>query len=374
MLIKINGELCSAAPEEGAAGGSSLGNEGEASGGEGSEGESSDGGEAQLNNEGLGDEGDADFAGEFNLDDFLSYDPFEKGSRTAKQEEEPKGDGKEPTEAEKLAAAEAKQGQEKPGGEKAPASKAPAEDPEKALALQQIQTLQAQIQQMQQQMASGQQQAPAGAAPAEDDEKAAYTKADQEVRQTLPPYQFNIPDSVMQNLGSDDPAKIKAGLGEFAQGVAQVTHYNVMMQMAQKNREMEKRLIEQSVNQVRSTTKQEESVATEKQKINNDFYGAFPSLNKPELKMLIQSTAASLVKEMGVTEWNENFRNALGNRVKMLLGQSGQNEGPPPNQEAQQGQQQRKPGQRFNAGSGAGRSNTGKATDELDDIANTLLG
>lgn len=366
MLIKIDGELRSMAPEGGEAGGAGMGDTGagDAGGEQDAEGQQA---AAESDDDSLDGEDDPNFSGEFNLDDFLAYDPFAKKEQQAKQEEEPA-----PARPEEEPVAKKPEGDE-PAAAPAAGSNAPAGamTPEMQLLLDQNRQLMQQLQQIQQ---GGQQQQ----ATAEDDETEAYQKADQEIRQTLPQYQFQIPDSVMQKMGSEDPAKIREGLAEFAQGIAQVTHYNVMMQSRHYNHQMEKRLLEKSVSEVKTRAQAEESVASEKKKINNDFYGKFPALNKPEYKFLVQSTAASLAQEMGVTQWNQAFRDALGNRVLALLGQAGVNQGPQPNdpngQQPPQQQQKRKPGQRFNAGSGAGRANNGKPDGVVDDIADTLFG
>ena len=173
----------------------------------------------------------------------------------------------------------------------------------------------------------------------------------------------------MQKFSSDDPATVQAGLSEYATGIAQVTHYNVLAQMRQEMAALREELLKESVDNFKQVSERETQEQTQRSAISNDFYGKFPELDKPELKLFVQMQAKQLAQQYGVQGWNENFRDTLGAHVKKILGMSGQ--GPRPDEDPDP-KKPGKSGQRFNSGSGAGRSKPSGKKDELADISDTL--
>ncbi|WP_417436496.1 hypothetical protein [Idiomarina abyssalis] len=369
MLIKINNQLCSEAPDEGAAAGgggaeASAGAEsGATDGGDsGSDSDSDSGAEAALT--------DGQDFGDFNLDEFLAYDPFGEGSQGtdtnsagAENNNSSTQEGAAAPADSGAAATEAADGKGS-GKESTPPQEK--ESPEIQLLRDQVARMNAAMQQMQQQAEqAGQQVAPAAQTP-EAQQKARH----EAVAGRLPPYQFQIPDSVMSKMGSDDPAQIRAGLGEFAQGVAQVTHYNMSMQMEERLEAMKAELLQESVQTFKQTTQAEQQEQQQKTAVFEDFYGKFPELNKPEMQLFVQTQAKLLAQQYGVQQWNPQFRDQLGEHVKKVLG-IGSKPGPLP--DAAPGKGKTKPATRFNAGSGAGRQ-TSTQTDLGSDILDTLMG
>lgn len=392
MLTKINGVLMSEAvdgSESGAGGtgdagaGSDAGSQGTSDGGDAGGESGGDSGESAFGQSQA--DGQGDFGGDFDFDKFLAYDPFGEGSQTGitpgqepKKEEGAQGQQdpiKEPAGQQKDPAKNTGQGDQGPMGKdtKQPGQEEK-ENPELVLLRNQVQALTQMLNQQQQhtqQATQGQGQNQGQKTPEQ-----IQQERHQNIAKSLPAYAMNIPDSVMQKMGSDNPNDIRSGLAEFAQGVAQVTHYNVAMQMEERLAKLEQDMLEKSVQTFKQTTQAETAATEQKNAVFKDFYGKFPELKKPELQYLVQHTAKQLAQQYGVTGWNENFRDMLGEHVKKVLGMpAGQdpssNAGG--NQGNGQGQQQQKGGgQRFNAGSGAGRNNASK--DDLSaDIADTLF-
>jgi uncharacterized membrane protein len=377
MLIKIDGVLMSAAPGEGSAGGSASTDAGavgqessnEESGNE-SGGESANGGQ-----DAEGAESD-DFANDFDFDTFLQYDPFAN----------PTGAGKE---AESGAEGEQGASQKAVGEEKAPEAgktgqgdQGPQAGTGQELGQQvkdspEMVLLRNQVQQLTQLLNQQQQQAAAQAGQAGQDSQPAGQKTPEQIQQErhqsvaskLPPYQFQIPQDILQKMGSDDPGQVTAGLQEFAKGVASVTHYNVAMQFEERIAELEKQILEKSVQTFKQTTQAESEQKKAQESVFNDFYTAFPELNKPELQLFVKMQAQQLAQQYGVQQWSKEFRDQLGTHVKKVLGMGVTQD--PPSNGGTQTKETRKPGTRFNAGSGAGRQNG--SNDVVDDIAATLL-
>jgi len=380
MLTKIKGVLMSPAPAEGESGGTSTGSESNSSAAEStnaSEAESGSGGEGDGNSEGVTsdashEDDQSNFADGFDFDQMLAYDPFKQPAET---------------QSESQSADPAKQqGQETADGERqtGQGQQAPAETTEKTKGQEakespELKLLREQNQQLIQALNNMQQNAEQTAATKTAEQAQKGQQTEEQVRaqrhetiaKSLPGYQFNIPDTVMQKMGSDDPAQIRAGLGEFAQGVAQVTHYNMAMQMEERFEKLRQELLQESVQNFRQTTQQEEAVKKQQSEVFNDFYGKFPELNKPELQEFVKMQAKLLAQRYGVPRWNESFRDTLGEHVKTLLGLGQQ--GPQPDADKGQGGQPTVPGKRFSAGSNSGRQNSG-APSLPDDIADTLLG
>ena len=384
MLIKVNNILQSQAPDEGNAAGGAATDGGESqvtsAGGEQTT-KASEGGDGAGADSSTSDDTSDGFVEDFDFDQFLTFDPFKdngevQGTKSGKTAEtKAEGDNASGTTSTTASTGtqQTGQGQQTPA---TPAEKQPGqvakESPEMALLRQQNQQLLQALNQIQQQVvtqpAGTQAQTSTPAQTPEDKQKQWH----ESVAKSLPAYQMRIPDEILQKMGSDDPNVIRAGLAEFAQGVAQVTHYNVAMQMEQRLEALEQKLLEKSVSTFKQQTQAEQEAEKARTAIQKDFYGTFPELDKPELKLFIQTQAKLLAEQYGVNSWNESFRNALGEHVKRILGIGTQ--GPQPDAQQNQGKgQERKPGVRYSAGSGQGRVQS-SPEGLVDDIASTLLG
>lgn len=371
MLRKIDGIWSSMAP---------AGEHGAESGSSGGEAAASDSGESSSEGEGTGDSGGGDsdgaaadsgaqdgddFGGDFDFDQFLEYDPFKQDPSPAPEKKEEKSGKEEGAKADKDGEKSTGDGTGVGEGKKAESG----DKSELELLKEQIAADREELRKLKEQNKPAAEEGKK--APQTDEEKA---KARHEaVMKSLPPYKFNIPKDVMEKLGSDNPADIQAGMSDFASGVAQVTHYNVLAQMEDRFEKLRDELLKESVSTLKETTKAEESAKKERDTIANDFYGKYPELDKPELRLFIQAQARQLAEEYGVNGWNEKFRDALGERVKKVLNLGG-NQGPQPNEDAKGEEErgQKKPGVRFAAGGGTGRQTKG-GDDVTGDIADTLF-
>lgn len=388
MLVKINGILMSQAPDAGGEGGSAGGASADAGAGDGGqESGGQEGDESGAEGGDTGGEAGGDSGGEFNndfdFDAFLEFDPFANptGVRGGDNKSGEEGGNQAAAEGGKPAPSQQQQkpaaGQEGQGqGEGKGQQSAAATNPE-------LELLRKQNEQLMQALSQIQKPADAAAAAGQQGGAPAAAKTPEQVRQerhervakSLPQYQFQIPQEVMDKMGSDDPNQIRAGLAEFATGVASVAHYNVAMQFEERIAELEKQLLEKSVQQFRQTTQAEEQAKKTQKTVFDDFYGKYPELNKPGLQQFVQMQAQQLAQQYGVTGWSEQFRDTLGAHCKKLLG-LGSGQGPSP--DAGQGTKnggQKPAGTRFNAGGGNGGGNGGgRQQGNLgDEIADTLL-
>jgi hypothetical protein len=134
-----------------------------------------------------------------------------------------------------------------------------------------------------------QQQAPAPAAPAEPE---------------LPPYDFNIPDGIVDGLAAEEPAQRRAALSALVKGVSQAVHKTVREEMHT--------TIGERMNGAFSQQQQQQATF-------NDFYGAYPQYNTPQLRQLVALAASQVVQETGVTVWSPQLRDMIAQRVSTLV-------------------------------------------------------
>jgi hypothetical protein len=390
MLVKINGILMSQAPDAGGEGGSAGGASADAgteSGGQesgGQEGDESGDEGGDTGGEASGDSG-GEFNNDFDFDAFLEFDPFANPTGVRGGDNKSGEEGGDKAAAEGGKPAPSQQQQKPAAGQEGKKDEGQGGDKPAAETNPELELLRQQNQQLMQALSQIQKPADAAAAAATGQQggQAPTAKTPEQVRQerhervakSLPQYQFQIPQEVMEKMGSDDPNQIRAGLSEFATGVASVAHYNVAMQFEERIAELEKQLLEKSVQQFRQTTQAEEAAKQTQKTVFDDFYGKYPELNKPGLQEFVQMQAQQLAKQYGVTGWSEQFRDTLGAHCKKLLG-LGSGQGPSP--DAGQGTKnggQKPAGTRFNSGGGNGGGNGGgRQQGSLgDEIADTLL-
>lgn len=118
-------------------------------------------------------------------------------------------------------------------------------------------------------------------------------------------FNMRVPPEINQMLASEDENIRAQGLTTLINGLGDVVYNRVMQDVPQ----YVQPLVQQTV---QGTTSQQ----GEAQAIYQDFYGAYPALNKPELRPLVASVAQQMMREQGGNpSWNESFRNALGQRV-----------------------------------------------------------
>jgi len=122
-----------------------------------------------------------------------------------------------------------------------------------------------------------------------------------------PSYRYQIPEQTLAALRSDND-------GEFGRAVE--TMFNIVAENVHSN------LIQHVSDYVGSTVpdmiQKSQSAQGQQTQVRSDFYGAFPELNRPDVQPLVISAAQQLANE-GYTRWDQNFVQALGQRVHGTL-------------------------------------------------------
>lgn len=148
--------------------------------------------------------------------------------------------------------------------------------------------------------------------PAEEDADAAVFK-----KKEFSDYSFNISPKLYNALfGSEvaDEERMMALQG-FASGIATTVHNNIMESLGS----WTKRQFNAVPRVVNYLVEQREASRATTKSLRDDFYGAFPELNKPELSPIIRATIQSIQKETGAKVWTPQMRNLVGERVKKVL-------------------------------------------------------
>lgn len=130
-------------------------------------------------------------------------------------------------------------------------------------------------------------------------------------------YSFNISPKLYNALfGSEvaDEERMMALQG-FASGIATTVHNNIMESLGS----WTKRQFNAVPRVVNYLVEQREASRATTKSLRDDFYGAFPELNKPELSPIIRATIQSIQKETGAKVWTPQMRNLVGERVKKVL-------------------------------------------------------
>lgn len=121
-------------------------------------------------------------------------------------------------------------------------------------------------------------------------------------------YAVRLPRELTELLRSDDPEKQAQALEALATGIAHITHQNVREEYRQFYSEQEKQIIQK----IQTDAATRDYVT----RVYSDFYGTYPQLNKPELRQLVQQTAAAVVKEAGGNPaWTPELRRKVAERV-----------------------------------------------------------
>lgn len=130
-------------------------------------------------------------------------------------------------------------------------------------------------------------------------------------------YTFNIPSKLYNGLyGADvsDEERV-ACLQAFASGIATSVHNRIMQTFGTWTKN-QFQAIPAAVDYLVS---QRETQRSSQKSIRDDFYGAFPELNKPALGPIIKSTIQAVARETGAKTWSPEVRNKVGTRVRELL-------------------------------------------------------
>lgn len=128
----------------------------------------------------------------------------------------------------------------------------------------------------------------------------------------LPRYALQLPQAVAAALTSGDDAQTVAGVTHMMNSLASIVHHNVRLEMSAR------------FNQLMTAAREQETAGENQRFIQDsraDYYKAFPTHNDPLILPLIQSESMAMAGEFPGAPWNENYRNALGQRVEARLAQ-----------------------------------------------------
>jgi hypothetical protein len=121
-----------------------------------------------------------------------------------------------------------------------------------------------------------------------------------------------LPPQVAAALTSGEDDKVVAGITHMMNSLATIVHHNVRLE----NR--------QAIEQIMQFAKQQETETVQQQQVaasREDYYKAFPSHKDPLILPIIQAESMAMAGEFPGLPWNDNYRNALGQRVEARLTQ-----------------------------------------------------
>ena len=128
----------------------------------------------------------------------------------------------------------------------------------------------------------------------------------------LPRYALTLPPQVAAALTSGEDQQTVAGVTHMMNSLATIVHHNVRLEMRQ------------ALGQLLQTAQAQQSEQETSKFIQDsraDYYGAFPAHNNPLILPIIQAESVAMSGEFPGLPWNENYRNALGQRVEARLAQ-----------------------------------------------------
>lgn len=131
-------------------------------------------------------------------------------------------------------------------------------------------------------------------------------------------YTFNISPKLYNGLFNSDATEEErvTCLQAYASGIATTVHNKIVSELGG----WVKSQFAAVPGAVNYLIEMREKNASTQKSLRDDFYGAYPELNKPELLPLIKATIEAVQKETGAKTWDKNFRTLVGTRVKTVLG------------------------------------------------------
>lgn len=188
--------------------------------------------------------------------------------------------------------------------------------PEEKLELQNLRNsipaLQNMILQLQEQV-SGKGNSGTGTQPGQQPGGGAQDPAQQVINLAAPP------DVVEAIFDTDNPTRSQAGINHLISATATATLQQVM------------KAVGPMIDQRLADFQGQQSYQSSQEKIQQEYYAAFPHHNNPLFKQLIAQESADMWAAMPHLQWNEDSRNALGARVQAKLTSLGFNPQPPAN-------------------------------------------
>ncbi|GMQ92424.1 MAG: hypothetical protein BMS9Abin11_1753 [Gammaproteobacteria bacterium] len=131
-----------------------------------------------------------------------------------------------------------------------------------------------------------------------------------------PAFAFDIPDQLMELMGSEDPGERKQAVAALSRGIARETYRAAMAQVSEAFKTMPG-VVQAAINQQNSS-----------RAVFEDFYGAHGDLNRPELRAVIMETAKGVMAEEAAKQglqvnqmpWSEDLRDKVAKRAREVLG------------------------------------------------------
>ena len=128
----------------------------------------------------------------------------------------------------------------------------------------------------------------------------------------IPAHMYQLPQELVAGLRSEDPVEAGKALSNYTSLVTRTIHKQLREEYTGKIKELVTG-IPAMVNKI--IQHQQETKA-----IYEDFYGEHKDLNRPELYPVVLNTALALMRETNATSWNPQFKAALAQRVRGVLG------------------------------------------------------
>ncbi len=141
---------------------------------------------------------------------------------------------------------------------------------------------------------------------------AAPQKAPEAEEDGTPLYEYDIPDTIVEALESEDKNHRKAALASIVKGTAQAVHRQIMSTMG--NRFEEHTAGISAAQQQQGQDKQ----------VYDDFYAAYPALENPGIRPIVQQAAQLVINETQAQGWTPQLRDLIGQRAVAMLTQAAQ--------------------------------------------------
>jgi hypothetical protein len=123
--------------------------------------------------------------------------------------------------------------------------------------------------------------------------------------EALPTPQFNVPDSYMNALASEDVNQRRAALNAMLNGVAEAAMNQVRQEMQMNH--------QQTIQQIQPMIDQQLGHF----RIQQDMYGTYPELNS--YRSYVEAAARQLEPQYATTGWGPDYRDAIAERVAPLV-------------------------------------------------------
>lgn len=126
-------------------------------------------------------------------------------------------------------------------------------------------------------------------------------------------YTHDVPDDVLNALGSDDPGQRRAGIQAIMTASGVRTHMVVQQLMGQAFQALEQRIMQ--------TVQRTQATQTQQTDMQRDFYGRYPALNDPMIKPVVVQAAQLLLREQPHLAQAGGYTPQLGDAIAQFIAQ-----------------------------------------------------